>query len=289
MARNLKIFFLALTLFVFSSISSECSSGDLRVISLYPGHSDNICALGGEKFLIALSENDDPELLPDLPRIPLRTGPEKIIALKPDILIMRSLTDRINPDLKNILGRTGIKIIILDPPSWNNFEEYLINLAQVLNLNPEHAINKFNSIKNNLLSKIPEHHKNFKIFVESTSREIHTCSPNSWAANLIKLVGAVNTAHDAKPLSPNSNIASFGVERVLKSLDENLDVYIIQTGAMNNTSLKDFKLRSWFKALESRNIKIYEMPEKYLSRPSLRGLEIGGEFLIKVLYGSENN
>ena len=53
MARTAKIILL-LTI-----LCSRADADILRVISLYPGHSDNICALGGQEMLIALSENDD--------------------------------------------------------------------------------------------------------------------------------------------------------------------------------------------------------------------------------------
>ena len=91
-------------------------------------------------------------------------------------------------------------------------------------------------------------------------------------------------AKDAKPLRPGSSIAAWGVERVLKSLEnKNLDIYIIQTGAMNRATLDDFYKREWSGAL--KDVKVREVPEKYLSRPSLLGLEKGLNELRKILRG----
>ena len=258
---------------------SPVKAENLRVISLYPGHSDNIYALGGENILIALSENDDIDLLPNLPRISMRSGAEKILSLSPDIVVTRNFAQKINPNLYNILERAGVKIITLDPPDWANFQEYLRILASELNLNPDSAINKLNNIRDEISRQAQNIRTKPRVFIEATSKEIHTCAPDSWAANLIKLAGGVNIAESARPLRSGSSIAPYGLERVIKSL-ENLDIYIIQTGAMNNTNLKDFYSRHWAGAL--KNVKVREIPEKYLSRPSLLGLEKGGRMLIEI-------
>ena len=253
---------------------------NLRVISLYPGHSDNIFAMGGEKILIALSENDDEDLLPDLPRLSLRDNAEKFLALKPDIIVTRSFAKRLNPNLYEIIEHSGVKIINLDPPSWNDFENYLKILGEALDLDYHEALKKLHGIKADL-----SHDASLLIppycFVEATSKEIHTCAPDSWAANLIALAGGINTAAEARPLRSGSSIAAWGAERVLKSHEEkNLDIYIIQTGAMNHATVKDFYKRDWSAAL--KDVKVYEIPEKYLSRPSLLGMEKGLEILRKI-------
>ncbi len=278
-----KIFVLILIL---CSLCAGAQAENLRVISLYPGHSDNIFALGGENLLIALSENDDADLLPGLPRVSLRDGAEKFLALKPDVIVTRSFAMRLNPNLYEVLERAGVKIINLDPPSWSEFEIYLRTLSEALGLDAEAGIKKLHALITE--TKSQTRNENFKIFIEATSKEIHTCAPDSWAANLISLVGGKNAAAQAEPLRPGSSIAAWGVERVLKSLEnKNLDVYIIQTGAMNRATLKDFYNREWTKILIERGVKVYEVPEKFLSRPSLLGLERGIEILRKILWSDD--
>ena len=275
-----KIFLIFIFIFLFCQ--NACAE-NLRVISLYPGHSDNISAMNGEKILIALSENDDEDLLPSLPRLSLRDNAEKFLALKPDVVVTRSFAVRLNPNLYEILERAGVKIINLDPPSWENFESYLQTLGETLGLDSENAIKKLRMMKTARSSS-----KNFHAFIEATSKEIHTCTPDSWAANLISLAGGVNAAPDAVPLRQGSSIAAWGAERVLKSLEnKNLDVYIIQTGAMNHATLKDFYSREWTKILIEKGVKVYEVPEKYLSRPSLLGLEKGLEILRKIFLSGD--
>lgn len=260
---------------------SPVNAETLRVISLYPGHSDNISAMGGN--LVALSENDDDDLLPELPRISLRSGAEKILSLKPDVIITRPFAERINPNMYDVLRRSGVKVISIDPPKWDDFPAYLVTLAESLNLNPINGISRLNSALEGLESPSA---KSPRVFLEATSREIHTCAPDSWPARLIALAGGVNVADDAKPLRPGSTIAPYGVERLLKYADS-IDVYIIQTGAMNPATVKDFYAREWSSALS--HARVCEIPEKYISRPSLLGLEKGIKILRQIFTEDSEN
>lgn len=260
---------------------SPVNAETLRVISLYPGHSDNISAMGGN--LVALSENDDDDLLPELPRVSLRSGAERILSLKPDVIITRPFAERINPNMYDVLRRSGVKVISIDPPKWDDFPAYLVTLAESLNLNPINGIARLNSALEGLESPSA---KSPRVFLEATSREIHTCAPDSWPARLISLAGGVNIAADAKPLRNGSTIAPYGVERVLRNA-ESIDVYIIQTGAMNPATINTFKTREWSSALS--HARVCEIPEKYISRPSLLGLEKGIKILRQIFTEDSKN
>ena len=253
----------------------------LRVISLYPGHSDNISAMEGN--LIALSENDDDDLLPDLPRVSLRSGAERILALRPDIVITRPFAERINPNMYDVLRRSGVKVVSIDPPKWDDFPAYLLTLAESLNLDPVKGIARLNSALEGIESPSA---KKTRVFLEATSRELHTCAPDSWPARLIALAGGVNIAADAVPLREGSTVAPYGVERVLRKA-ESIDVYIIQTGAMNPATVRDFRGREWAGAL--RHARVCEIPERYISRPSLLGLEKGIKILRQIFTEDSKN
>ena len=271
---------IAVTILMIMMIS-PVNAETLRVISLYPGHSDNIFAMGGN--LVALSENDDDDLLPELPRVSLRSGAERILSLKPDVIITRPFAERINPNMYDVLRRSGVKVISIDPPKWDDFPAYLVTLAESLNLNPINGISRLNSALEGLESPSA---KSPCVFLEATSREIHTCAPDSWPARLIALAGGVNVADDAKPLRNGSTIAPYGVERVLRNA-ESIDVYIIQTGAMNPATINTFKAREWSSALS--HARVCEIPEKYISRPSLLGLEKGIKILRQIFTEDSEN
>jgi hypothetical protein len=72
------------------------------------------------------------------------------------------------------------------------------------------------------------------------------------------------------------------VERVLEAANSGgLDVYLVQQGPMNAATLDEVRSRPWFAAIGAR---LAAVPESCLSRPSLLGLEKGGEMLIEIFF-----
>lgn len=281
-AKNF-ILIAAVMLLSLCSVHAEAASFS-RIVSLYPGHTDNIIALGGASRLAAISENEEDSTLPKLPRLPLKTGAEAVMALKPDLVLVRDLVSKQNPNLSKVLERAGIKVIVLNTPSWDEFDSYLRTLSAFIGVNPDEASAKL-SKQRKLLAMSAAKHKSKKrpsVLVEATSKELHTCAPDSWAARLIELCGGINAASGAKPLRKGSAIAPWGLERTLKSAGK-LDIYLVQNGPMNTAAISEVSKRPWYPAI--KNVKTAVIPEYYLSRPSLSSLEKGGRELIKIFYG----
>jgi iron complex transport system substrate-binding protein len=102
-----------------------------------------------------------------------------------------------------------------------------------------------------------------------------TCTPDSWAAHVLLSAGFRNAAERAKPVSPGSVIASFGAEFVIAA-NEEIDVILLQQGAMNTVSASDFMKDSRFAGLKAvRNGMVFDVPEADVSRPSLERLGKG--------------
>lgn len=258
----------------------------LRVVSLYPGHTDNVAALGGGELLVGVSENDDPDLFPNLPRFSPKAGAESILAAKPDVVLLRGQVERMNPNLSGVLARAGVRVEVLDPPGWDGFADYLRALAGVLGLDPEAGVRRLETLRAEIMSEAESKRAGRpapRVFVEATARELHTCAPDSWAARLVALAGGENAAAGAAPLRAGSALAPWGLERVLGAADGGLDVYLVQHGAMNASSAEDVRRRPWAGALS--RVRVAEVPESWLSRPSLLGLERGGRALIRIFYG----
>jgi iron complex transport system substrate-binding protein len=260
-------------------------------VSLYPGHTDNIVALGAGDRLVAVSRSEDYSLWgprKDLPRLPPKVGAEAVLALRPDAVFLRSLVQRMNPHLTGMLERAGVAVHVIDPPSWEEFEEYLARLAEILGTSPEAARQQLAASRQAIAAAAKARASGSapRVFLEATSKELHTCAPGSWAARLIELAGGVNAAAAAVPLRRGSALATWGVERVLEASDSGLDVYLAQQGAMNAASLEEVRGRSWFAALKKRP-SLAAVPESCLSRPSLLGLAKGGKMLVEIFYGTE--
>ncbi|MDR1874646.1 MAG: ABC transporter substrate-binding protein [Synergistaceae bacterium] len=270
----------------------------LRIVSLYPGHTDNIVALGAGDRLVAASRDDGPAFLPflpgspgspgspDLPRLPPRVDAEAVLAFRPDAVFLRSLVERMNPHLTEVLERAGVAVHVIDPPSWDEFEGYLTRLAGILGTDPEEARRRLaaarGAVADAAKTAAVRGMRAPRVFLEATSKELHTCAPDSWAARLIRLSGGVNAASSATPLREGSALASWGVERVLATA-ESLDVYLVQQGPMNAASPEEIRSRPWGAVL--KNVSLAAVPERLLSRPSLLGLEKGGALLTEI-FGS---
>jgi len=254
-----------------------------RIVSLYTGHTDNIVALGAVAKLAGVSKNDDSEAVAKLPHLAMKAGPEEILALRPDLVLTRGLADRENPNLRSTLERAGVKVLVIDPPEWDEFGGYIKTIAPLVGGDPDKAAAKFENIKKDIAAKAAKYKKNkpANVFVEATSRELTTCTGDSWAAHMIELAGGSIISKKAEPIRKGSAIAPWGLEKILASSSE-INVYIIQQGPMNAADKESVKKRAWFAAL--KNAKLAFMPESLLSRPSLLGLERGGAMLIKILY-----
>ena len=258
-----------------------------RIVSLYSGHTDNIIALGGQSRLVGLSKNDEPARLPDLPRFAPKTGAEAILAVRPDLVLIRSMIEKQNPSLKDVLERAGVTVLSIDPPAWENFTAYLRTLAPLIEVDPQKAVLQFvdlcDEIREQAAIAWRMNRPAPSIFIEATAKELHTCAPKSWAAHMIELAGGSNAAKSAEPLRQGSAIAPWGLERVMGLLSQHLDVYLVQHGPMNRSTPEEIAARPWSGALAKT--RVAQVPEYLLSRPSLLGLKEGGAMLLKIFYG----
>jgi iron complex transport system substrate-binding protein len=204
---------------------------------------------------------------------------------------MRSLVTQVNPHLAETLLRSGVAVHVIDPPSWDDFESYLTRLGEILGTGSEEARSRLKraraAIKRDAEEAAGKNSRKVRVFLEATSRELHTCSPLSWAARLIELAGGDNVASGATPLREGSPLAAWGVERLLAAVEDGskgIDVYLVQRGSMNAATVEEVAARPWFATLGARMAVILE---NLLSRPSLLGLEEGGKILIEIFYGGK--
>ncbi|MDR1482475.1 MAG: hypothetical protein LBI74_07610 [Synergistaceae bacterium] len=285
--RGIRLFAAVLIFFTAASLPELAASPAeaARIVSLYPGHTDNIVALGLGDSLVAVSQSDEEDFSSGVSRLPARVTAEAILALEPDIVFTRSLNERADPNRRNILERAGIAVYAIDPPSWSGFEDYLAELSGILGINPEGTRHRFREIIAGVKERAARHEGDPpRVFLEATSKELRTCAPGSWAASLIELAGGVNAAPGAKPLREGSPLASWGVERTVALAKSGLDIYLVQQGAMNTATIGEIMSRPWSDALGS--VRIEFIPERWLSRPSLLGIEKGSATLIEMFYGS---
>ena len=247
-----------------------------RIVSFYAGHSENILALGGAGRLVGIAEGDDETLFPGVPRLPMRADAERILALAPDLVLVRPLAESVNEGVLRTLERSGVPVVSLSPPIPETMEAYLERLSSLLGA--EGGVNLWKETLALLKAQIPPvDAARPLVFLETSAKGLRTCAPGSWAALLLSLAGGVNAAASAVPLRPESPLANWGEERLLALAAEGLDVYIVQTGAMNPVTEADVLARPWIKGVHGAEIVL--LPEEDISRPSLLRMKTSVEML----------
>ncbi len=251
-----------------------------RIVSLYAGHSENILALGFGRLLVAVSEGDDAALFPGVARLPRRADAERILALAPDLVLLRPAVEGLNDGTIATLERSGVSVVLLPTPTWDTMETYLRTLGDMIGATG--ADRMWREALRELRSAVPSGEKRPIVFLESSARGLKTCSPTSWAAHVIELAGGENAAAAAKPLRADSPLASWGEERLLALAAGGLDVYLVQAGAMNPVTEGEVRSRPWASALGSARIAM--IGEEEISRPSLLRLRGGVERLRSIFF-----
>ena len=87
-----------------------------RIISLYGAHTENLFNLGLDNEIIGVSRHETypPQALKK-PVFSYREDPEKFLAARPDLVIIRPMIDRGYPQFVSRLEKNGITVISLQP------------------------------------------------------------------------------------------------------------------------------------------------------------------------------
>ncbi len=287
------IFLLLFTCFAYGEIVIYDDFGKVtfeklpqRIISLYGAHTENLFSLGVEDKIVGVSIHEDyPPPATRKPTFSYRDDPEKLLSVSPDLVLIRKFVANRYPNLIKQLKGAGVKVVSLSPETLDDFYDYMLTLGK-LTEKEERARELVAQFKKEV-EKTREKTKTIKhkkrVFFESIGKDISTATPTSITAELLNIVGAENIAKDAKPKSPGSRIASFGIERLLAKADQ-IDIYIAQKGVMNRVKLRSIYERPGFSEIKAiKEKKVYIVDEKIVSRPTMR-LLWGIEELGRIIY-----
>jgi iron complex transport system substrate-binding protein len=213
-----------------------------RIISLYSVHTENLFTIGAGEYLIGVQSSGPqpsgpiPKELEALPKYTYSGDPEYIIAAHPDLVLIRPFIRRQGPDYINELEMAGIFVVSLYPEGLDDFDEYIMRLAMLTGREKEsqEKLRMFHDEIEHIMDAASNIKDKQKVFFESTEHEVRTVAADSLPAKAIEAAGGINLAGGAEAIRPGSSIASFGAEKVLELAGE-IDVYIVQQGAMNQT------------------------------------------------------
>lgn len=256
-----------------------------RIISLYAAHTENLYSLGLDERIVGVSTNEDfPENALTKPTFSYRDDPEKFIAARPDLVLIRPMIFNGYRRLISRLQDAGIMVVSLQPSTVDDMFEYWRRLGMLTGREKQakQMIETFTRELNSVLSLTSVIKEKKKVYFESIHSKMKTFSPTAVPVFALESAGGINIAADAKPVH-NTNIAAYGKERILSHASE-IDVYLAQKGVMNKVSIEQIRRESGFGAIKAvREDRIYIVDERLVSRPTMRLLK-GINEIAKVLY-----
>ncbi len=241
-----------------------------RIVSLYPAHTRNLLDLGLNKEIIATDRND--RQLPGRPHVSFRDDPERILALKPDLILIRPMISRHHPNLVHRLEQSGVTVVSLQPTSADELFPYwrALGLLTGREKQAEMMIRRFRQGLAEIrkkVSAIPLKRRK-RVYFESIHRRMKTFAPGSIAIFVLESAGGINVASDALQLR-NTNIASYGKEHILSKANQ-IDVFLAQRGRMNPVTVEDILREPGFQVIKAvRQGQVFLVDEKIVSRPTL--------------------
>ena len=255
-----------------------------RIISLYPAHTTNLLELGARNSLVAVSRSD--KEMDRLPRVSFRDDPERLLSLKPDLVLIRPMISRAYPHLVRRLEASGVTVISLQPVSVDQLYDYWSTLGVICGRQEEarDLVARFRKGLERMAQKVAAIpiNRRPRVYFEAIHRRMKTFAPTSMAIFVLENAGGVNVAADAIRLR-NTNIAEYGKEKILSKANE-IDVFLAQKGRMNPVTIEDIVNEPGFQIIKAvREGRIYLVDERVVSRPTPRLLE-GMEIIYGLLF-----
>ena len=257
-----------------------------RIISLYPAHTRNLADMGAADLVVGVGRGD--QLLPDRPRLGYRDDPERFLALRPDLVLIRPMISRAHPALVRKMEENGVAVVSLQPTSVEGLFDYWRILGR-LSGHPDGAramVDRFSRGLEQMrarVGQIPAAQRK-RVYFEAIHRRMKTFAPSSMAIFVLESAGGINVAADAVRVRA-TNIAAYGKERILARADR-IDVFLAQHGRMNPVTIDTIRNEPGFSVIRAvRENRVFLVDEKLVSRPTL-GLLEGMARVYDLLYGA---
>jgi iron complex transport system substrate-binding protein len=244
-----------------------------RIISLYPAHTENLAFMGCDTEIIGVGESDNfPEHISRKPLFSYRDNAEMFLAAKPDLILIRPMISRSQPELIEQLRASGITIISLQPTSIEQMFSYWQKLGQLCGHvdKAEMMEEQFKKTLAELQANIPQQQSDRPlVYFEAIHNKMKTFAPTAISMFALTAGGGRNVAGDAIGRN-NSNIAPYGKERIL-SLADSIDVFLSQTGRMNRVTVDEIYTEPGFQLIKAiQNKSVFLIEEELVSRPTMR-------------------
>lgn len=253
---------------------------DQRIVPLIPSSTELVCAIGAERYLVAASHycNYPPEVVNKLPRIgDQNLNIEKIVALKPTILLD---TNSIHKRYVNLFKKLGLNYVNLIINSPSDIPQAAVTLASHLgdaSLSTRFTqkwdaeTKKFQVIK-------PEEKP--RVYIEIWNNPIQACGCKNNIDSILTAAGGINV------LSSVEDFPSINTEMIIES---NPDIIFLAYPGADVEAVA--KRPGWSSIKAVKKGYIFPLNQDILVRPSPRNLEAIKEMnkIISKVVKDENN
>ncbi len=243
-----------------------------RIISLYGAHTENLFFMGLDQEIIGVARQDRfPEKAGTKPVFSYHDDPEKFLAARPDLVLIRPMIDRGYVRLMQRLEKSGIKVVSIQPGTVEDMYRYWFILGALTGKKQEAElmIRQFRKAADEFCSLAGTVDNPKSVYFEAMHKKMKTFSNGSMADFVLKAAGGINIADDGTP-SRGTNIAIYGKEKILSRAGE-IDVFLAQTGAMNKPTKEMILNEPGFSVIRAiKNNEIHIIDEQIVSRPTMR-------------------
>ncbi len=256
-----------------------------RIISLYGAHTENLFSLGLDEHIIGVERNaSHPKKAHEKTAFSYHDDPERFLAHRPDLVLIRPMIDRGYAQLVQRLRAHGIEVVSLQPGTVADMYVYW-EILGMLTGRKEAARQMaavFKEAVAGLSSLVKDVTPKKRVYFEAIHGKMKTFTPDSMAVFALETAGGINIASDAVAVR-GTNIAYYGKEQILAKGSQ-IDVYLAQAGTMNRPTVTMIKDEPGYEIITAvRNNRIHIIEEQIVSRPTLR-LLIGIETIGQILY-----
>ncbi len=271
---------------IFAEISIVDDAGNVirlsrpakRIVSLYGGITETVCAIGACDQLVGVTKRDSwPPQVRKKPKIGTHMRPnlELILGLKPDLVIQGSA----RPGSQIIVGKLrmmGIKVALFNPHSLQGLYSTIQRISTLCGRQKE-GDRLVGQMKDRIRSCQAQYplNKRFKVIFEVSYPSLLFAGKKNIVSDIIKEAGGINTVTKEK------KFVRYSLEQLI--LDDP-DVYIVQKGPMNRNAPPPSQRANFDSIRAVKDGHVLFVDEFLFSRPGPRVVE-AVEILRKYLFG----
>jgi len=256
----------------------EMETEPRRIVSLSPGNTEILFALGLDERVVGVTEHCDyPVEAREKPKVGgfARISIERVVSLEPDLVFTTGgIQLRIVQQLENL----GIKTVVLKPKTVEGILDDIQLAGEITNKISE-AKALVRTLRGRIeMIKATTGHLILKprIYYEIWHSPLMSVGQGTWIDELIELAGGRNIFSDSSDPYPIIN-SELVIER-------DPEVIFIKIGYMGGVAKEDIVHRpGWDRTSAVRNGRIYEIDESILIRPGPRIVD-GLEALVMAIH-----